>query len=1036
VLDNDSDPVENDPISVAGIVGCADVTAPFDCATVNGGTVSMSANGRFTYISKPGDTAASDSFQYKLSDGTLTVNGTATITFKGRVWFVQNNSAAGGLGRSTDPFDTLPEAETASLAGDTIYVHEGNGTTTGQSTGIALKANQRLIGAGVTLDLPVSVNGGSNPTVLRAAASAPLIDNTTAGGNAVSATNAGGVEIRGLNLGGVANAIDVTTNTATSGTVIIKNNTIRAAGQEGIDVNLLAGTTGTLVMDVQSNAITSTGNGFDVLTLAGALQLNFSNNGGILANGAGVQIDGSASRLVTITGFANDMILGNAAGGTGINVTNAIFDSAPATAGFQTVSGGTITIGSSVNGVGTSGLVLGSVSGDLGFTDVDIYARNGAALNLTGTGAFTGSAGMRLTTGVGVSTFEATNGPAASVSSATIDLQLSSLKSTNSTTTGVSLTSVSDGTTAATFSAGAGSISGSTGTAFSVDGGNATISYAGTITNSAGRSVSVINRTADTATFSGAITATGGTGIFLNNNTGSTNTFTGAISLSTGGSDAFTATGGGTVTSNNAASTLTTTGGVALNVANTTIGAAGLKFQTINAGTAGTGPSSGIVLNSTGASGSLTVNGGTIQKTSSHGVSLTSTLSPSFSAVTIKNTAGSGVNGTQVTNFSFVNGAIDNVGTALGAETSNIAFNTTAAGTENNLSGTVTITGNTLTNAYYHGVDIFNFNGTIVDATISGNTITSTSSTATSKGSGIRLVAFGSATTVANVTKATIANNVISNFPSANGILASGGNGNAAGPSGIFGVAGNASNIIAITGNRVAGFSPAVRIGAFGIAATVNGKGQGNFDISGNGTAANPLTNMIGAAITTSSLGQAVVTSNIANNVIVANNQAGAQGIGAGTSQTFGATDTPSLTVIITGNNVSQTDGNGILVTARDATGTVRAKIQGNTVAAPLGGNRNGIRVDAGNAVSINDSVCLNISGNTSAGVGLSPEGIGLRKQGTVAGTNNFALHGLATSPASQAQAAAYTTSQNPGSASGTLIISGDNFNAPTCSFP
>ena len=115
----------------------------------------------------------------------------------------------------------------------------------------------------------------------------------------------------------------------------------------------------------------------------------------------------------------------------------------------------------------------------------------------------------------------------------------------------------------------------------------------------------------------------------------------------------------------------------------------------------------------------------------------------------------------------------------------------------------------------------------------------------------------------------------------------------------------------------------------------------------------------------------------------------------------------------ITNNTVSQTDGNGILVTARDATG--RAKIQNNTVAAPLSGNRNGIRVDAGNGISVNDSVCLNISGNTTAGVNLSPEGIGLRKQ--VAGTNNMAFNTFATSPATQAQTVAFVGGLNPGSA-------------------
>lgn len=396
-----------------------------------------------------------------------------------------------------------------------------------------------------------------------------------------------------------------------------------------------------------------------------------------------------------------------------------------------------------------------------------------------------------------------------------------------------------------------------------------------------------------------------------------------------------------------------------------------------------------------------------------------------------------------MTNFTYQHGLIDdaNPDASASTEESNIGFYVNEANsTRNNLDGIVSIVGNVLTNAQYHGIDIFNFSGTITSATISNNTITSTTSIATSQGGGIRLIAFGSATTIANVTLATITNNVVSNFPSGWGIQAQGGNGNLAGPAGVFGTAGHPTNKITITGNTLTG-NP--KFGTFAIVTAVNGRGQGNFDISGNGTPANPITNSIGTAISVGAFGFANVTAAINNNVIVANNQAGAQGIGAGTSATLAATETPSLEVTIMNNTISATDGNGILVTARDATGSVRAKIQNNTVAAPLAGNRNGIRVDAGNGISLDDSVCLNISGNTTAGVNLSPEGIGLRKQGTVAATNNFALHGFATRPANQAQTGAFVggvnpaSAVNPGTGDRVLIISGDNFNnLPSCSFP
>ena len=48
------------------------------------------------------------------------------------------------------------------------------------------------------------------------------------------------------------------------------------------------------------------------------------------------------------------------------------------------------------------------------------------------------------------------------------------------------------------------------------------------------------------------------------------------------------------------------------------------------------------------------------------------------------------------------------------------------------------------------------------------------------------------------------------------------------------------------------------------------------------------------------------------------------------------------MTGTITGNTISQTDGNGILAVARGATGTLKVKIQNNTVAAPLTGVRPG----------------------------------------------------------------------------------------------
>src|SRR5678809_1322035 len=65
VLDNDSDPVEGSAVSVAGVVGCADADTPFDCATTNGGSLTLNANGRFSFRPAAGSTANA-SFPYVL----------------------------------------------------------------------------------------------------------------------------------------------------------------------------------------------------------------------------------------------------------------------------------------------------------------------------------------------------------------------------------------------------------------------------------------------------------------------------------------------------------------------------------------------------------------------------------------------------------------------------------------------------------------------------------------------------------------------------------------------------------------------------------------------------------------------------------------------------------------------------------------------------------------------------------------------------------------------------------------------------------
>jgi CSLREA domain-containing protein len=518
--------------------------------------------------------------------------------------------------------------------------------------------------------------------------------------------------------------------------------------------------------------------------------------------------------------------------------------------------------------------------------------------------------------------------------------------------------------------------------------------------------------------------------------------------------DIGTASGTSSVTyttsdSTNSPNTLSSTTGIALNVVSTTIGAGGLNFKSISAGTVASGPTNGIVLNNTGSSGGLTVtgdgtntnnsSGGTIQKTTGDGISLTNTQNISLTAMNIQSTAHSGVYGfNNVQNFSFVKGTINNSGTASGSGDSNIAFSNGEfsgnTGVNKNISGTLTITGSTLTNAYYSGIDVYQFDGTISNANISNNTWTSSTSTASSKSTAILLQCLGSATTVSSISKGTINSNTITNFPSNAGIFISGGNAVNSGthPAGTYGTDAT-TNILAINSNIITGQASPNQMGTQGIVVTLNGRGTGFFSANSN-----QVTNVKGNGIQISAFGLTTLTGFIIGNTINAHNQSASQGLGLGTGNTFASSDTPTLNLKVGdgtvggANIISNTDGNGILAVARSAAGHLNIRILKNTVSTPIesppSGTTYGIRVDAGNLPSVDDAVCLEISGNTTSGnddgAGTHAPGIGLRKQGTVSTTNDFGIVGMISATASP-NVENYVNGLNPGSASGSFGVGG-----------
>jgi hypothetical protein len=203
------------------------------------------------------------------------------------------------------------------------------------------------------------------------------------------------------------------------------------------------------------------------------------------------------------------------------------------------------------------------------------------------------------------------------------------------TTTASGTTGIDINTCTGTLTVASGTLAGITSTDVNINAGTVAVSIAASINNTSGRPVLIQNHAIGAITLSGNIgSSVSGTGILVQNNISGTITFSGSsqvintgnnsavsltsnsgatVSFTGGGLDidttsaaAFTATGGGTVNVTGANNTLTTTTAAALNVTNTTIGASGLTFRSISSSG---GTSNGIILDTTGTSGGLTVTG-------------------------------------------------------------------------------------------------------------------------------------------------------------------------------------------------------------------------------------------------------------------------------------------------------------------------------------------------------------------------------------------------------------------------------------------
>lgn len=930
------------------------------------GSITIAADGSFTYTPTAGYTGT-DTYTYTLNDGnavsgvTATDQAVITFTISNMIWFVDNTGGgSGGTGTLASPFKTIADFNGSSgpQTGHVVFIKE---TGTNYAGNLILKANQLLYGTGRTGGNNLADAGVLPFTLAANSPTLPAINGTKpiiAASSGAAITLASGNTVRGIATSGGANGI---LGNAVAGFTMTENS-VSAATAEGVKLTNPTGT-----VSITSNTLSATGN---AVTMAanGTASLDFSSNS-LTSNAIGASIDGTGGTL-TITGFANNTVSGNT-GGTGISVTAAKFD---ATAGgaFNTVSGGATVIGQSGNGVGASGLLLTTVTGDLSFTDLDIYTDGGTGLLASSTGTFNAGSGtgFRIVVGASVSIIEATGGPAVNLTNSTIDLQLSSLKSTNSATTGTSLTGI-----AGTFSAPSGStITNATGTDMNIDGGTANITYNGTITDDVGQLVSIANSTGGTKSFTGAITDGDdgdGSGISLSNNTGATISFTGGVTLSTGANAAFAATGGGTVSVTGAANKITTTTGTALNVSNTTIGASGLTFLSISAN----GAPNGIVLNTTGASGGLSVtgtgttngSGGTIQNIVNRGVSVISSSSLSLKNMTFTNanttdgggpcgaadnsgcnaaihlntvttatldnvdingTAEQGINAREVSAFTLTGSTLINCGTASsGADTEESCLYAI------NLSGACSITNSSLTVPSERAAVIYNTSKTMA-LTVTGSTF-GMNQTQALGADGLEIDSYGASNTTIDIVNSTFIQ------PKTNGLQVI--------------TEGTSTTNVDITGST---FDPGTGLAA-AIDLDVNNTANMKFNIVNNPTIKGKGINVVNVF----AFPDATFEGRINGNTVTHNGSTGDGGSGAGirvVSQGNG-----NSKVEVKNNMVTGADDYGITLTSQAGSGRLDATVTGNTVSVKSGGFY-AIHAAAGTSGSMfTNKLCANIASNT-----------------------------------------------------------------------
>jgi hypothetical protein len=728
------------------------------------GTVVNNGNGTFTFTPTTGlAVGATATFTYQVRDeqnltNVTGYNGVVTLTITDRVWYVDDSYGGGDSdGSYGKPFTSLAQLngvtgdgstnDDVDGANDTIFVAAG--TYTG---GIVLEAGQKLIGADHAFSANgVTISDGTGTTVI----------NYSGQGVALAQNNT----IQGLTLNGTgANAVGIEDGNGTVGTLTISETSIGGTGK-AFDVDQ-GGT-----LDVTLNSLSSSGSASEGVHLQGV-------SGSFTANGGTIQTAVGRGFLIGAAGGGTASSGGAATISYGGDLTN---NGGAATAGIeiQDRTGGTVTFGGQIAENTGPGILADQSAGTINFngrvsinsgtaTGVSL-TNNSAAINFAPTGD-----GLDLTT---------SSGTALSMSNNSGAVTITGVNNSITTDSGNLVSAVNAFVGAGGLSLGALTVNSAANTPFSINNldGIGSVSVGSLAINGIGDSVSgtgILIQGSDTNfTFTGAvgITATGtGRGVYLDNNDGGTVTFSGGgngLDIITAGGAGFSAVNGGTIVVTGSSNTVNSGNGTAVNISDTTIGAADVTFQQVNSSG---GTANGIILSNTGTSGGFHVTGNNANvgatgggvigsktgadasaATQGTGIYLNNTFDVQLNGLLVQNMSNYGVyglnvNSVQLTNSTFSGTFGDNTASADAP----IAFG--IIGGTNGLSGNSLFSNIDVSGGVEHNIEVYNSSGSF-DLTVLNSRIHD-NSTATGS-DGFLLELQGNADADVSVTGTTFQNN-------------------------------------------------------------------------------------------------------------------------------------------------------------------------------------------------------------------------------------------------------------------------------------